>query len=171
MKKVLLVGGVLAASMLSGCATMGKQQQPTSLQIQSFQTKQFDASKTIAFNSVMSVFQDLGYIIQSANKNTGFITADSPSKNKTSFWDALAHTSASGQTKATAFVENIRPGHTRVRLNFVSTSNLSSAYGQNSERDKPILDPKVYRVAFDKIGNAIFVRQGDQGTGQNASTN
>ena len=161
MKKGIVVCA-LSALMLAGCMPPAIQQ-PTSLQIESFQTKQFDASKTTAFNSVLSVFQDLGYIVQSASKDTGFITATSPTKNKTGFLDAMAGVAASGQTRATAFVEEIRPGHTQIRLNFVSTQHNSSTYGQNQEQDKPILDPKIYQVAFDKIGNAIFVRQGTKG--------
>lgn len=147
-----------SAVLLTGCMPATKKQ-PTSLQIQSFQTKQFETSKTIAFNSVLSVFQDLGYIVQSASKDTGFITASSPTKNKTGFWDAMAGVASSGNTKATAFIEEIRPGHAQIRLNFVSTNHMSSAYGRNSEQDTPILKPKVYQVAFDKIGNAIFIRQ------------
>lgn len=148
----------LSAVLLAGCMPATKKQ-PTSLQIQAFQTKQFETSKTIAFNSVLSVFQDLGYIVQSASKDTGFITASSPTKNQTGFWDAMAGVAASGNTKATAFIEEIRPGHAQIRLNFVSTNHMSSAYGRNSEQDTPILKPKVYQVAFDKIGNAIFIRQ------------
>ncbi len=152
---------VLSVVMLTGCVPPSTQR-PTSLQIQSIQTKQFDASKSVAFDSVVSVFQDLGYIVQSASKSTGFITATSPVKNDTGFWDAMAGVVASGQTKATAFIEEIRPGHAQVRLNFVSTRNSSSLYGQNGEQDTPILQPKVYQVAFDKIGNAIFIRQGTE---------
>jgi len=35
---------------------------------------------------------------------------------------------------------------------------LSSKEGQTTDRHTPILDPKAYQVAFDKIGDAIFVR-------------
>lgn len=144
-----------------GCAT-AKKPAPTSLQIQAFQTKEFETSKAIAFGSVLSVFQDLGYIVASADKDTGFITAASPAGNKTNFWQALGGNTASGQTKATAFIEEIRPGFSTVRLNFVDAQRLSSVYGQNTDNDKPILDPLVYQVAFAKIGDAIFVRAGSR---------
>lgn len=158
--KALVIAGCIAVSLV-GCATTPTQV-PTSLQIQSFQTNEFEASKTAAFGSVISVFQDLGYIVQSADKDTGFITATSPSSNKTGFWEAMGGMTTSGQTKATAFVEEIRPNFATVRLNFVDTKHVSSAYGQDSDRDTPILDPKVYQVAFDKIGAAIFVREGSR---------
>lgn len=68
--------------------------------------------------------------------------------------------SSHGQTKAMAFVEEIRPGFTTVRLNFVSTKKSSSAYGREAQRDTPILDPAPYQIAFDKIEDAIFVWSG-----------
>lgn len=157
MKKLIIAGFV--AAMLTGCATTSRQA-PTSLQIQAFQTKEFETAKTTAFGSVISVFQDLGYIVQSADKETGFITAASPSSNKTGFWEAVGGVSSSGQTKATAFVEEVRPNYVLVRLNFVDTKRLSSTYGQTRDQDTAILDPKAYQIAFDKIENAIFVRTG-----------
>ncbi len=160
-----IIVGCLAVATLTGCATSPKPA-PTALQVQSFQTKEFETTKTIAFGSTLSVFQDLGYIVQSADKDTGFITAASPTSNKTGFWQAMVGVASSGQTKATAFVEEIRPGRVRVRLNFVNARNNSSAYGQNQAEDTPILDPKAYQVAFDKIDDAVFVRKGTTTTGQ-----
>jgi hypothetical protein len=143
----------------TGCATAPKASQ-TALAVQAFQTKEFDTTKALAFSSTLSVFQDLGYIVQSADKDTGFITASSPAGNKTSFLEALGGVSSSGQTKATAFVEEVRSGFATVRLNFVDAKTSSSAYGQSAANDKPILDPKVYEAAFARIGDAIFVRSG-----------
>jgi hypothetical protein len=158
-----IAAAVLAAvfASLSGCATTPKADQ-TSLAIQAFQAKEFETNKTVAFGSVLSVFQDLGYIVQSADKDTGFITAGSPAGNKTNFFEALGGVSSSGNTKATAFVEEIRPGFTTIRLNFVDAKTSSSMYGQGSAQDKPILDPKVYESAFAKIGDAIFIRAGSR---------
>jgi len=153
---------VLAAGFLfafAGCATK-PEAAPTSLQLQSFQAKEFETSKIIAFGSVLTVFQDLGYIVASADRETGFITAASPAGNKPNFWEVLAGTSSSVQTRATAFVEEIRPGFTSIRLNFVDARRLSSMHGQIFDDDKAILEPKVYAAAFDKIGEAIFIRSG-----------
>lgn len=147
------------ALVFSGCATTPKQEM-TSLQIQAFQTQEFEASKKIVFGSVLSVFQDLGYIVESADVETGFITAASASANKTGFWEAMGGTTASGKTRGTAFVEEIRQNYVTVRLNFVDTKNLSTAYGSQSSQDTPIVEPEPYKIAFDKIANAVFVRQG-----------
>jgi hypothetical protein len=157
-----IVRAVIVASFpfaLAGCATAPKAT-PTSLQLQSFQAKEFETSKVIAFGSVLSVFQDLGYIVASADRETGFITASSPTGNKSNFWEAIAGMSSSVQTRATAFVEEIRPGFTTIRLNFVEGRHQSTVYGQTTDNDKPILAPKVYEAAFEKIGEAIFIRSG-----------
>lgn len=152
----------VALALSAGCATTPTAS-PTALQVQAYQTKEFETDKSPAFGAVISVFQDLGYIVQSADKDTGFITAYSPSKNTTNIFLALGGSQSSGQTKATAFLEQIRPGFTSVRLNFVNSNKVSSAYGQSSDTDKPIMDPAVYQNAFNKIEDAIFVRTGTRG--------
>jgi hypothetical protein len=56
----------------------------------------------------------------------------------------------------------------RVRLNFLSTNQSSSSYGQQSRSDKPILDPTVYNAAWDKIDEALFVKQAIDSPATNA---
>jgi hypothetical protein len=143
---------------LSGCASTGSDM--TSLQVQAFQTHEFEAPKKTVFASVVSVFQDLGYIVESADVETGFVTSASASVNKTGFWQAMGGVASSGRTRATAFVEEIRPNFVTVRLNFVDTQNASTAYGQQSSNDKPVMEPEPYQVAFDKIEEAVFIRLG-----------
>jgi hypothetical protein len=126
----------------------------TSLEIQSIQSKEFETTKNIAFASVISVFQDLGYVVNSAEAGTGFITAKSPtSKGFVPFVGNVMR-----DTKATAFIEELKPGITRVRLNFVESKETSSGYGAKSLRDTPIENPKVYENAFQKIREGIFIR-------------
>ena len=159
--KTSIFVALLAAALVSGCATP-KKVADTPLQLQSFQSKEFESNKSVAFGAVLSVFQDLGYIVASADKETGFITASSPAGNKTGFWEAMGGIQTSGQTKATAFVEEIRPGFTTIRLNFVDARKQSSVYGQARDLDKAIVDPKVYEAAFARVGDAIFVRSGSR---------
>jgi len=155
MKKIKF-GLVFLLAALAGCASSSKAPTMTPLEIQSLQTRDFESDKPIVFASVISVFQDLGYTIKAANKDTGIISAEGAAKSSeaTKFW--LGITSVS-QTIATAFVEQIGK-HTKVRLNFVNTNHKSSGYGQTDRQDTPILDAKVYQNAFEKIENAIFVR-------------
>lgn len=89
---------------------------------------------------------------------SGFITAGSATKNKTSIWEAMSYQRSSGNTRATAFVEAMPNGLARVRLNFLNSKTSSGFYGQGSKNDRPILDPVTYKIAWDKIDEAIFVR-------------
>lgn len=140
---------------LAGCATTTAPTL-TPIEIQSIQTREYENDKAIVFTSVISVFQDLGYTIKSADKDTGFITAESATTSDTASKIWLGISSVS-QTSATAFIERIGK-ITKVRLNFVTSNETSSSYGQTDRADTPILDAKVYQNAFDRIENAIFVR-------------
>ena len=158
---------------LTGCAAQQQKPPKTPLEIQSIQTREYESSKKIVFASVVSVFQDLGYTIKNADLNTGFINAESATQNATGSANAEIFVDVLGgvlgnrppaqrieQTVATAFIEEIKDV-ARVRLNFVTTRQSSSAYGQNSRRDTPILDVQIYTNAFERIENAIFIRSGE----------
>ena len=135
---------------------MNKAPQLTPLQIQSLQTRDFSSTKNIVFPSVISVFQDLGYTIKNADKDTGIIMAESAAKSdSTSRFFGVTSVS---QTAATAFVEEIGK-ITKVRLNFVTVNNISYGYGQTDREDTPILEAATYQNAFERIENAIFVRR------------
>lgn len=153
----LLLAASLAVS-LSSPVYAKKAPQLTPMELQAIQSKEFQTTKETLFASAMSVFQDLGYTINSAEMQTGFITASSPMVNKTNFWGAMAGVASQGMTKATAFVEAMPNGYARIRLNFVNTVQSSSGYGQNTQADKPVLDPVPYRAAWEKIDEALFVR-------------
>jgi len=155
-----LIAALIATSAL--CAVnpaIAKKPVPlTPMEIQAIQSREFEVSKEDAFSSVMSVVQDLGYTISSADLPSGFITATSPNENKTNFGEALFLGSrSSGFTKLTCFMMQLPNGSTRIRLNFVNTKNTSSAYGQSSAKDKPILEPAVYQNAWERIDESLFV--------------
>lgn len=152
LKFSILIITVLA---MSGCVTAQKTAL-TPLEIQSLQTREYENSMNVVFPSVMSVFQDLGYTVKSADKSTGFITAESAAKSDSASKFLLGISNVT-QTSATAFVEEIA-NFTKVRLNFVTSSNKSYGYGQTDRQDTPILDAEVYQNAFERIENAIFIR-------------
>lgn len=157
---------------LAGCVVQQQKPPMTPLEIQSIQTREFESPKKIVFASVVSVFQDLGYTIKNADLNTGFINAESAAQDTTSDAEIFigvisvlggepaTTTQRVEQTVATAFIEEIG-NRVRVRLNFVITRQLSSTHGQNSRRDTPILDVRIYTNAFERIENAIFIRSGE----------
>jgi hypothetical protein len=135
-----------------GCYT--KRPQKTSLELQAIQAREFETTKKIAFASVLSVFQDLGYVVSSAELETGFITAKSPTEGGFQLFVG----NVMKDTKATAFIEELQPGKTKIRLNFVDSKETSSGYGMKSSNDNPIEDPLIYQNAFSKIQEAIFIR-------------
>lgn len=163
---------VAISLILAGCNLPPPQPQMNPLQIQAMQTREFKTSKKQAFNAVMTVFQNMGYIIKSASLETGFITAQSPtSSSHPSFgafaFDASLNAAAGIQTgpqavttqstTATAFITSTANHEARVRLNFVSMNSRSSGYGQQSQNNQPVLKPQLYQNAFNQIQQEIFV--------------
>jgi len=139
-----------------GCVSTSSEPAMTPLEIQALQTREYDSTKEVVFPSVISVFQDLGYTVENADVTTGLIKALSATENSawlTAFTGATKNT----QTAVTAFIETIG-GVVKVRLNFVTKTRSSSAYGAQDQRDVPILDAQAYQNAFERVENAIFVR-------------
>lgn len=149
-----------ASVLLAGCAGAPAKPEKTSLEIQAVQARNFD-DKKVSFNSVVSVLQDLGYIINSASLETGFITAESAVQNNTGFLDAMGGVRREQRVAVTATVEEMKANATRVRLNFVTRQKRSAQYGQQASDDQPIHDARFYQNAFEKIGEAIFIRKGN----------
>lgn len=149
--------GIAVCVVFAGCVQMPPP--PTPLQIQSVQTREYEESKQVVFASVMSVFQDLGYIVNSADLATGFITSEGLTAGENGILEWLLNATQASQTRATAFIEEV-DDKTRVRLNFVESWHESRDGGQTVRRDLPILEAEVYENAFDRIENAIFVRSG-----------
>lgn len=143
-----------AASVLAIPAS-AKQPEVSGLELQQIQARDLETTPQVAFPSVMTVLQDSGYRIQTADKDTGLITAMGSSSQKMTYnlWFGF------GQKKkfpiVSAFIESRGSKYTRVRLNFV----MSEGKSRNSFTDeKPITDPAVYRDAFERIEKEIFTR-------------
>ena len=147
---------VLAAFAVGGCVNMIPPE-PTPLELQTLQSREFAQDKQVVFSSVMSVFQDMGYTATSADLDTGFISAESAATGGFNLLDLLSEDSTVVQTRATAYIERIGDS-TRVRLSFVEVRNTSSAEGQMNRRDVQVLEQMVYANAFERIEQAIFVR-------------
>ncbi|MDP1659206.1 MAG: hypothetical protein Q8L73_07625 [Methylotenera sp.] len=155
MKKNLLIA-LLLSLVVTGCQTVPKPTK-TPLELQSIQAKEFETSKKIAFASTLSVFQDLGYIVESASFETGLITAKSPSQeNFVPFVGIVVK-----YVKATAFIEEITPVRTKVRVNLLNSKNATNR-GQRREKEEPIETPETYQDLFAKVQQGIFVRKNIQ---------
>lgn len=134
----------------AGCVTNPPM---TGLEQQAFQRREFDAKKEIAFASLVSVLQDYGYIIESADLTTGLITGGSPTKNVVFFGSHMSN------TRVSAFVEAFGDTRSAIRMNFVEVKESSSGYGMKAKKDTPVLDAAIYDEIFEKISEAIFIRQ------------
>ena len=152
----ILFLSILALS-LSSCALLEDSQTPqlTPLEIQTLQTREYKASKERVFASVMSMLQNLGYTILSADQATGLITAKSLLQSDTHY-------------TATAFVESMGQ-MTRVRLSFVQ--KVSGSYWHSGfdahdrdghmvkyKHESQVLDTALYQNAFEQIDSELFVR-------------
>ena len=102
MKKIYLFLPFLLI-FITGCETTKPTVNLTPLEMQSMQSRSYDTGKEIVFPSVMSVFQDLGYTINSADIETGLITAESTAESDQmmKFWLGVTKVS---QTKSNAFI-------------------------------------------------------------------
>lgn len=155
--QVTALAGVL---LLAGCVVTPYPAPPTPLELQALQSRDYDEDKQVAFGSVMSVFQDLGYTPTSADLETGFITAESVATGNFDWIAVLTDTSSTVQTRATAYIEEVGE-RVRVRLSFVEVRSTSSEQGQAGRSDRALLDPALYENAFERIEQAIFVRSGE----------
>lgn len=166
------VGATLAVAALfsTGCELLD-QVQMTPMEIQAMQTREYDVDKKIAFGAVMSVIQDLGFTVNAADLDTGFIQASGQSRSdrwslgEQLFIFAVSDTEIADQDtvetvkeKLTAYIEPTLSGGSRVRLNLIEQTHTSGLLGQNSTDDYRVLEAEVYQNAFERISSAIFVR-------------
>lgn len=156
---ILMIAAI--ALLGSGCASAPPAPK-SGIELQAYQAKEFETSKRTAFSAVMSVFQDLGFIIDDGDFDTGLITATGPThRDELGMGDILAQVFAGADTRssthrrATAFVEQMPSGLVRIRLNFVD--NMAAFQGA-VQRSLPLQDAAFYQATFELIDKAIFVR-------------
>lgn len=158
MRKIFLPVLLLSALAMGSPVHAKKPPPMTPMELQALQSREFKSPKDQVFSSVMSVFQDMGYQVSSADMASGFITGVSANTNKTGFFEALAGMRSSGGSRVTAFVEQMPSGYTRARINFMNTKNTSGNWGSSSSKDTPVLDAKTYQIAFERVEQALFER-------------
>ena len=113
MKKILqIVVVAIAAISVAGCMTKVYKPTKSSLELQSIQTKEFETPLKTGFASTMSVFQDLGYIIATADADSGLITASSPKSQEMVPFVGMVMKNR----KVTAFVEPVSKSTEILRL-------------------------------------------------------
>lgn len=154
MKKILVALGV--ALSVNGCMRVLVTPTPTKtpLELQAIQAKEFDASKKQVFSSVLTVFQDNGYMINSAGMDTGLIVAKSPAIQEGSVFSGFTYR----EQRATAHIDEISTGRTKVRINFVTFERFTFGLTKQ-EHEIPIEDPQIYQDTFKKIQQAVFMKK------------
>lgn len=153
---LLLFAGVAVSPAM---AWAKKPPELSGLQLQQIQSRDFEATKNVAFSAVMSVLQDAGYRIGAADKDTGLITASASTKSKLSYNLFTGFGKSKKTPVVSAYIEDRGPTMSRVRLAFVmGKMTNSSSFGGVSD-EEPINDPAVYQETFEKINQAVFVRQ------------
>ena len=158
--KNLVIGSALMLALAGAPAQAKDKHVPSGLELQQMQAKDIEGTKDVVFGAVMSVLQDGGYRIQAADKDTGIITGISSTKSKMiySLWTGFGKSKKS--PIVSVFIETRTPSVTRVRLTFVMAKVKSSIYGAGAQDEEPIYDPVVYQDAFEKINQAVFIRNG-----------
>lgn len=152
---------IFCTLLAAGCASTPPAAK-SGVELQAYQAREFETSKRTAFSATLSVFQDLGFIIDDGDFDTGLITATGPTQRDTmGMSDLLAQVFAGADTRgsthrrATAFVEKMPSGLIRIRLNFVDNM---AAFAGAVQQSAPVQDPAFYQSTFELIDKAIFVR-------------
>lgn len=151
----LIIASVTALCLI-GCmpVLVSPKSTKSPLELQAIQTKEYDSTKKIVFNAVLTVFQDNGYMISSAGMDTGLIVAKSPAVQEGSPLTGFTYR----EQRATAHIDEISPGRTKVRINFVTFERLTYSITKQ-EHDLPIEDPKIYQDTFARIQQAVFIKK------------
>lgn len=126
---------------LAGTTTLLQHQKSkpelTPLEIQTIQTREYNAPKSLVFATVTSVFQDLGYTISHANEKSGFIKAKAILKN-------------SNHVNVIAFVQTEK-NKTKVRLSFIKR------HRESATDSLQLLDATLYQNIFERIESNLFI--------------
>lgn len=164
MKKIDLRLGLAATALVIAAAgapqAFAKDKTPemTPLQIQAMQSRDIEGTYKTVFASLMSVLQDAGYRIENADRDTGLVTGVGSSKGKLTYNLFTGFGKSKKSPIVSAFAEEINANTTRVRLNFVMAKIKSTGYGSQPQDEEPVLEAAVYQDAFEKINQAVFIR-------------
>ena len=143
-------------------------------------SRTFEAGKAIAFDSVVAVFEDLGYTILRANRNSGIVSAEGALEEPAR--SLSAEFLRKRQAVAGALVEDVG-GSTRVTLalamrtevteqttevsvsgtgetetSFSFKTTISSDGDELQWKEEAVLEAAAYQDAFDRIEQAVIDR-------------
>lgn len=125
-------------------------------ELRQLQSRELEAPKPATFAGVMTVLLDSGYRVQSADLESGLITAVAPSSGRLRV-DPTGVGRATQTPVASAFVEELRGGSSRVRITFAVGTSGAGQLGVTGE--KPVLDSKVYAAFFAQLEEELASRR------------
>ena len=157
--KGMLIAPLALAFSLASSPIAAKEKEITGLELQQIQSHDFEGKKDLVFGAVMSVLQDAGYLIQAADKDTGLITGIGSSKGKLTYNLFGGFGNSKKTPIASVYLEEFGANMTRVRINFVMGKIKSTIYSSSPQDEEPITDAAAYQDAFEKISQAVFLRQ------------
>jgi len=156
--RFLLISTLVLATSAADVAQARGKVEMSSLELQQMQSRDVEAAKNTAFAAVMTVLQDAGYRISAADRDTGLITATASTNSKVTWMPFVGFGRAKKTPVVSAYVEEISPNVSHIRLNFVMTAFTSNQYGSDAG-EEPVTDASVYQAAFEKIDQVIFIRK------------
>lgn len=139
----------------SSGALAEKEQKLSGLALQQIQARDIEAPKSITFPATMSILQDAGYRIGDADIVTGIITATASTKTKMTWMPFVGFGTSKKSPIVSAFIEEMGPNMSRVRLNFVMGKIKNGLIADET----PIYDAATYNQAFEQLNQAVFIRQ------------
>ena len=169
------IGVATALVAAAGCTLVGPKPELTPLELQALQTREFNARYPAAFSATLSVLQDLGYIVESADKEAGYITARGeykPARGESgggSLWGRLERVLSDvvdSSLQLTASVESIAPERARVRVNMIAkvtraheTPHEGGVHSQRKTESFSLTEPERYQRFFERLDAALFIRR------------
>jgi hypothetical protein len=158
MNRGVLILCLAAVAAVPGSVCAKDKHQLEGLELQQLQSKEFENPYDTVFPAVVTILQDAGYRISSADKVSGLITGSASTKSKMNWMPFVGFGRSKKTPVVSAFVEPRGAKMSRVRFSFVMAKTKSSAYGLQTSDEEPMTDASVYQEAFEKLGKEIFVR-------------
>ena len=155
--RILLLAIAAALTVAPAQAQRNKQPQVTAEALRAMQTKEFAAPTLTVFPAVISTLTDLGYMIDSADKDTGLIKATEAAKTKVS---GLGLNQKKTALVITAFVEPRGSAAASIRLNIVENFSYNYMGKPYRNTDTVITTSATYTDVFSRIETAVSARMG-----------
>lgn len=151
LRNVASAGGSLVNAVVEGGNAPGLSTE----QLRTLQTREFSTTKAAGFASVMTTLLDAGFRVQTADLDSGLITASASTTGRLRL-DTGGLGRLNETPLASIFVEDRGDGIVRVRAAFSMGRSASGALASTGER--AVTDPQPYATFFDRLTLEIAQR-------------